>query len=148
MPNQAKQNEYARAVSLFLAESLRTHRTSLARAAEIAQKVLQNINLIDTEAQFLDFVKVLSSDFEELHHLGEVFHMHMKVSERQYLEQKVRLFVIQVISSNMSLAASVLDEAIKDDVSLDALTAKFPDFKEFMVGHASNNAGSFHHSPE
>jgi len=144
MPNQVKQNEYAKAVSLFLAELLRTHKTSLTRAAEIAEKVLQNINLIDTEQQFLEFVKILSSDFEELHHLGEVFHMHVKITERRYLEEKVRMFVIQTISSNTQLAADVLQDAVKDEVSMEGLSGKFPDFKQYISGHPSNNAGSFH----
>jgi len=144
MPDLKKQNEYAKAVSLFLAECLRTHRTSLTRAAEIADKVLQNINLIDTEQRFLEFVKILSADFEELHHLGEVFHMHVKIKERQYLEQKVRMFVIQAMSSNMQLASDVLQEAIRESVSIEDLSGKFPEFKQFMIAHPINNAGSFH----
>ncbi len=50
MSDSAKQKEeYAQAVCYFLAELLRNHRVSLPRAAEISEKVVGNINLIDTE---------------------------------------------------------------------------------------------------
>jgi hypothetical protein len=143
-----KRNEYAKAVSLFLAELLRTRKTSLARASEIAQKVLENINLIDTEQQFLEFVKVLTSDFEELHHLGEIFYMHVKISERQDLEQKVRVFVIHIMSQDLDLAAEVLKQAINENLSLNDLCARFPAFKDFIQHFPKNNAGTIHDQSE
>ena len=78
MDSQNAKEEYAKQVCLFLAELLRTHKIALPRAAEIAEKVTQNINLIDSEAQFLTLIKQLAQDFQELIHLGELVHMPVK----------------------------------------------------------------------
>src|SRR6185436_7071636 len=110
-----QKNEYAKAISLFLAELLRTRKITLHRAADIAQKVVENINLIDTEEHFLKLVKELSSDFDELQHLVERYHMHLKVTDRKDLEHKARMFAIQIMSSDMNLALQVLQEATKEN---------------------------------
>jgi len=123
--------EFARIISLFLAEQLRTRNVTLSRAAEIAQKVLQNINLIDTEERFLRFVKELSGDFEELYTLGERIDMHVAISKRKKFEEKVREFVVNVLSSNMQLASLVLQDALAEDCTIDKLGKKYSQFKEF-----------------
>jgi hypothetical protein len=132
MPDTAKKEEYAKAVSLFLAELLRTRKISLERAAEIAQKVLHNINLIDSEAQFLKFIKELTSDFQELFQLHERVFLHIKFDERKHMEQKVREFVVRAVVTDLKLASMVLQEAIQEDPSLDKICLKFPEFKAFI----------------
>lgn len=124
--------EYAKAVCYFLAELLRTHRVSLARASEITQKVLANINLIDTEAQFLKLVKELSQDFQELLSLGRRVDMHLKVGEREQFEIHVREFVILSLNSDPPSAMAVLKEAVTEGVAVEAICAKYPTFKQFM----------------
>jgi len=127
-----QKNEYAKAISLFLAELLRTRKITLHRAADIAQKVVENINLIDTEEHFLKLVKELSSDFDELQHLVERYHMHLKVTDRKDLEHKARMFAIQIMSSDMNLALQVLQEATKENAQLEDLYIKIPQLKHFV----------------
>ncbi len=124
-------NDYAKSVSLFLAELLRTRKINLKRAADIAQKVVQNINLIDTERHFLQFVKELASDFEELFPFEELVHLHIHSTDRRDLEHKVRLFVAHIMSSDQPQALNLLQESLRNDVTSAELYAKFPQFRQF-----------------
>jgi hypothetical protein len=124
--------EYAKAVCYFLAELLRTHRVSLNRASEIAQKVLANINLIDTEEHFLKLVKELSADFQELIHLGERVNMHIQVTEREQFESHVREFVIIHLPTDPPTAMMVLREAVTEGIKPDVLKDKYPAFRQFI----------------
>lgn len=135
MENIQNKNEYAKVVSLFLAELIRSRKVMLRGAADIAEKVVMNINLIDTEQQFLNLIKELSVDFEELHPLSERMHVHIKTIERKDMEQQVKSFVSNIMPTNMDLALDVLKEAAKDQVKLSELCQKFPEFKQFIETH-------------
>jgi hypothetical protein len=126
---------YAQAVCYFLAELLRNHKVALARAAEISQKVLDNINLIDSEAQFLKFIKELSLDFEELIEFTYRIDMHLKAGERALLENRVREFVISVLPTDLKQAAEILQDAVKESCEIAVLYQKFPQFKQFIETH-------------
>ncbi len=132
MASLTQKEIYAKAVSLFLAELLRTRKMTLNRAAEIAQKVVENINLIDSEEQFLKFVKILTSDFEELFLLHQKISFEESANKRRELEENVRQFVIKNISIDPALASSILQVAVSPESRLEDITAKFPQFKEFM----------------
>jgi len=124
--------EYARSVCYFLAELLRNHQVSLPRAAEISEKVVSNINLLDNERQFLEFIQDLSRDFEELVQFTKRIDMHMQVSEREKLEIQVREFVISSLGTDLQTAFGVLSEAIKAGTRQENLCQKFPQFKQFI----------------
>src|SRR3989338_4150956 len=94
---------YAKSVCYFLAEQLRTRRISLTRAAEIAQKMVANIRLIDREEDFLTLIKSLSGDFEELVQLEDRVSMSMHVGKRKELEIKVLEFVVRILPHNSGL---------------------------------------------
>ncbi len=132
MQNQNSKEEYAKQVCLFLAELLRTRRITLMRAAEIAEQVTQNITLIDSEAQFLALIKDLTSQFQELLHLGERVHLHMDMTKRLLMESQVREFVITFLTRDTGLALNVLQEAVKDSIQTNDLCVKFPQFQQFI----------------
>jgi hypothetical protein len=133
MTDVSKQkNEYARMISLFLAELLRTRKTSLNRAADISQKVVENINLIDTEVDFLRFVQMLTSEFDEMVPMKEVVQLHIRKNHRVDLEQKVKSFVIHIMQEDPNHALEVLQEASKDDAKLPDLCLKYPKLKQFI----------------
>ena len=127
-----RKEEYAKQICLFLAELLRTHRITLERAAEIAERVTQNINLIDSEEQFLGLVKTMTADFQELFNLGQRVDMHIGVNKRMAMENNVREFVITFLAKDATLALNVLQEAIKEHVGVNDLCARFPEFKQFI----------------
>ncbi len=129
-PLVQKEN-YAKSISLFLAELLRTRKVQLSRAAEIAQQVLANINLIETEEQFLKFIKLLSSEFEELTRFQDKISFDIQQHSREYLEDSVRQFVILYLSQDVRLACSVLEEAVQPGCTVEQLCGRYPQFKEF-----------------
>lgn len=125
-------NEYAKMVSLFLAEMLRTRNVTLHRAADIAEKVVANVNLIDSDKHFLTLVHELSREFHELNPLEERFFMHVKISARKDLETKVRSFAVHTMVIDLTLASEILKEATKPELSIDDLCQRFPTFKQFI----------------
>lgn len=127
-----QKNEYAKSVCYFLAEELRTKQISLPRAAEIAQKVVENINLIDTEQDFLLLIKDMTRDFEELFRLEERIQMHVHISARKDLEAKVLEFVENILPQDTNIALQILQEAIKVEINIDDLRKKFPQFSQFL----------------
>ncbi len=131
-PATFKKEEYAKAVCFFLAEMLRSHRITLQRSSEIAQKVVENISLIDTEEEFLKFIKELTADFEDLYKLEQRVILDIQIGKREEMEAQVREFVIVAISENPTLALSILTEAIKENSKTDSLADKFPQFKQFV----------------
>ena len=132
MANQDQKNEYAKSVALFLAELLRTRKISISRASEIAGRVVNNINLIDTEEDFLKLIKELMSDFDELDHLHKLVTEKIQISKRVNLENRVREFASQTIITDLTLAANILSDAVSYNCTLEALCAKYPSFKQFM----------------
>ena len=128
-----KKDLYAKSVCFFLAEQLRTKNISLSRAAEIAQHVLDNIKLVDTEQDFLQLVKSLSADFEELCELTQRIQFDIKISQRRDLETQVRQFAATCLPQDPHLALCVLQEAVKEEVDFNYLCGKFPEFKQFVT---------------
>ncbi|MGE5392841.1 MAG: hypothetical protein ACM3NH_03810 [Candidatus Saccharibacteria bacterium] len=127
-----KKQEYARAVCVFLADGLRSKRIPLQHAAEIAEKVVENINLIDSEEDFLKFIKNLSKDFEEMVRLEDRVYLNMKIDKRKTLEAKVRGFVVMLLQSDLRQSVEILDEAVKGEADIDALGTKFPKFRQYL----------------
>jgi hypothetical protein len=132
---QVSKEEYARQVCLFLAEMIRCRRIKLSRAAEIAQKVVENINLIDSEEQFLKFINELSKDFQEMIYLGARVTFEFQAANRVQSEQYVREFVVLMLGHDLNMALAILQESIKTESReklLENLSIKFPQFKEFL----------------
>lgn len=120
-------------VCLFLAEQLRVRKISLPRAAEIAQKVVSNINLLDSEQDFLRLVKELAKDFEELVRLEERVFFWVDINHRKVMEENVRGCVVEMIGQDPVFALELLNMAIKDGATVEDLKIKFPQFAAFLT---------------
>lgn len=139
MPNtHNSKDDFAKTVSLFLAELLRTRQINLRRAAEIAEKVSQNINLLDTEKHFLDLIVELHKDFDELSALEGRMHLQLKKSERELLEHMVHQYAVHAMGQDVHTAHEILQDAIKDEHNFETLSAKYPKFKEFIQTNDRN----------
>jgi hypothetical protein len=125
--------DFARATCLFLAEELRYHKVCLRRAAEIAEKMLDNMNLMDKEEDFLRLVKELSKDFEELEGLEKQVYRHMQDVDRSRMEFCVQQFVIHNVSRDPKLSLNILQDATAEDANFELLTLKYPEFKKFVL---------------
>jgi signal transduction histidine kinase len=128
----APKEQYAQMVCLFLAEALRTRRISLQRAAEIAEKFLQNLSLLDTENDFLSLIKELAKDFDELDVLESRVAKSKETTEKRRLESLVKEFVIGILATDVKMAMSILQDASTDNAKLSDLGAKYPAFKNYL----------------
>ncbi|MBX4187527.1 MAG: hypothetical protein KW793_00105 [Candidatus Doudnabacteria bacterium] len=131
MTQSSQKEQYARMVCLFLAEGLRTRKISLKKAADIADKVLVHLNLLDSEMIFLKFVKELAHDFEELNILEKQIVYDQARSNRKKFEQEVKEFAIEKLNTDPSLAMAILADASQDGASAESITAKYPEFKSY-----------------
>ncbi len=134
-----KKEEFAKVVCLFLAEQLRIRDITLSRAAEISKKVLQHINLLDQESDFLKLIQELAKDFEELHKLEKRVFFYMEEDQRKTMESHVKDFVIHILTQDMQLALQIMERTIKEGSDLSSLTNQFPKFKEFMEESKEEN---------
>lgn len=132
----ATKEEFAKMVCLFLAEELRSKRIGLERAAEISQKVLDNINLVTSEAEFLSLAKELATDFEELVKLEDRMLRGRRIDERRRLEKEVAEFVAKNLGQNPSDSIKLMQTASAEEVTIQDLILKFPEFKKF---HENSN---------
>lgn len=135
MPNVTAtehREEFAKSVCLFLAEQIRIRKITLKRAAEIAQKVVAHMNLLDTEHDFLQLIKELTKDFDELVKLEEHVFLHAKMSERNDMEHHVKDFVVSILSRDSKLALQILTDATADGADYQKLLEKFPEFNDYM----------------
>lgn len=127
-----RKEEYAKCVCLFLAEGLRNHKISLKRAADIGQKVIDHLNLVDSEQDFLRLVKDLESDFEELISLEKIVLLNSQKSDREKMEALVREYVIAEMAADPKLSLSLLTAATNDQATLTDLKNKFPQFAGYL----------------
>ncbi|MBI4050036.1 MAG: hypothetical protein HY398_01145 [Candidatus Doudnabacteria bacterium] len=127
------QEEMAKAVCLFLAEMLRTRRATLKRCAEIAASVVDKLDMIRTEVEFLSAVRQMESDFQELTHLESDLTFRYQVAERQKMEELVREFAIANLPGDPERAVVIMEESLKAGSTLEGLQKKFPDFNEFVA---------------
>lgn len=126
------QEELAKAVCLFLAEMLRTRNTSLERSAEIAAAVVEKLPTIESEAEFLEIVRTMEADFQELKVLEEDLAFHHQADARQKMEQLVREFAIGSLPGDPERAVVIMEESLKPGSTLASLREKFADFNEFV----------------
>ncbi len=125
-------NDYARVVCAFLAEGLRTRQVSLERSVEIADKVVQNINLLDTEQDFLGLIKELSKDFEELLKLEDRIERFIKTDERKKMEKLVQDYALQSMRQDLKEASQVMEAALQESATLESLSQQFPKFSKYL----------------
>lgn len=125
------QEQLARSVCDFLSEMLRTKQVSLERGAEIASAVTHRLQTIRSESDFLDAVRELEFDFQELHALHSELQMHSRLSDRQSMEHLVRLYAADILVRDPKGAVTIMEEALRPDVTLDWLLRKYPAFNQF-----------------
>src|SRR5438105_4090415 len=77
-------------VALFLSEEIRSHRTSLSRAAEISERVIPKLKSINSESQALSILKDIEKDFEEVSVLKQALHFGTKASDIKVYEAEIK----------------------------------------------------------
>jgi hypothetical protein len=136
MPNiiaEEKRELFARQVCLFAAEHLRDSRLTLKQVREIISSVADNINLVDTEEDALKLIQELSKDYHSLIKLERMVSINLQSSSHEKMKILVLEFVGKVLVKDPKIAAEITEEAVKDNIDIDGLANKFPEFKNYLL---------------
>jgi len=120
-------------IALFLAEVIRTRRTSLRRAAEISHLVVSRLPQINSEDQMLLMLTDIEKEFEEVSALKQVLHFgygpsDIKVYEREIKEYASKIFIKDIHTSN-----TFLQDAAQPGMNIQQLCLKYPDFCQYLL---------------
>jgi len=134
-----KTNEYQlnQLIALFLAEIIRSRRTSLRRAAEISRFVVQRIHSIHSEPEALNMLTSIEKDFEEVVTLKQVLHFGYKKSNIKIYEQEIKEYAAEILVKNMVESSAFLQDASRKDITIQELCLKHPEFCEFFYRHSN-----------
>lgn len=122
----------SRCVCLFLAEMLRTRKVSLSRAADIAAVTLMEFDKIFSEAEFLEAIRRLEFEFQEIKYLEQDVLLFSQISERERMEHLVKEFVIKKLPTDPKLPLDIMQQALVSGSTLESLSRRFSDFALFV----------------
>lgn len=125
---------------MFLAEVIRSRRTSLSRAAEISDRVIQLLPQMKTESQALSLLTDVEKDFEEMVVLKQALHFGYRDTDIHVYEQDIKEYAARIFTQDMALSVAFLQDASKPDMDIQKLCFKYPDFCQYLVNDP-NNAG-------
>ncbi len=120
-------------VGLFLAEIIRSRRTSIRRAAEISRQVLRAVSGIHSEEQVLSMLSNTERDFEEILILKQALHFGNRVSSVDYYETEIKQYAAALFEQDMTESAAFLQDAAQDTASVQELCIKYPGFCQFLL---------------
>jgi hypothetical protein len=123
-------------VALFLAEAIRSHRTSLSRAAEISGRVISKLQSITSESQALSVLKDVEQDFEEVSVLKQALHFGTKATDIKVYEPEIKDYASRNFSKDLHGCNAFLQDAAKQGTSIQELCLKYPDFCQFLIEHS------------
>jgi hypothetical protein len=119
-------------IALFLAEAIRSRRTSLARAAEISGRVIANLPLIKSESQALNMVTEIEKDFQEVSALKHALHFGYKPTDVKVYEEEIKAYASKILVQDMNVSNNFLQDAAQTDMTIQKLCLKHPDFCEYL----------------
>jgi len=132
MKHSEDKQQYALKVCRFLSDSLHHGTITVARAGEVAEKIVHNISLVNHEYDFLNLLKELAKDFQELTALTEEVTINIKKLERQKLELMVKNFVVQHLHHDLEEAREIMEAVMDETVKLPELKKKFQSFRDYV----------------
>jgi hypothetical protein len=133
MSQTAELINFKELVALFLAEIIRTRRTSLGRAAEIANRVVRNLPQIRNEEDALAMLTDIEQDFGEVENLKQALHFGYKDSDIKVYEKEIKDYASEVLKDSMENSTGFLQEASMPGTTIQQLCLKYPDFCEFLL---------------
>jgi len=140
MTSETNQFSFNQLIALFLAEQLRSRKTSLRRAAEIAQLVVRKLPPAQDEKEALSIISDIEKDFSEIVVLKQALHFGYMRSDVKTYEQEIKEFASQIFVRNMVHSATFLQDAARPDMSIQELCLRYPEFCNFLFSH-SEKAG-------
>lgn len=129
------QNNYVKLIAFFLSEIVRSRRTSIRRAAEISQSVINNMDVFTSEELVLTWVTRLEKDFEEIGDYKKALHFNFDSSSISVYEDEVKQFAAWLFENDMARSAQFLKDASDRQVNIQQLCIKHPDFCDYLLQH-------------
>ena len=120
-------------ISLFLAETLRSRRISLTRAAEISSRVAEDLPKISSEDQALAMLTEIEKDFQEIDTLKKALHFGYKQSDAKAYEEEIKAYAAKAFEKDIALSNAFLQDANQPHMSISQLCIKYPDFCSFLI---------------
>lgn len=133
MPASSPSQTLNNLVALFLAEAIRSRRTSLSRAAEISHRVVSNINQLTSEGQALSLLTEIEKDFREVSSLKQALHFGYKLSDVKIYEAEIKDYVAKTFTRDIAASNSFLQDAASQGMTISALCLKYPDFCQYLL---------------
>lgn len=125
-------------VALFLAEALRSRRTSLARAAEICSRVVAALPKATSESETLKMLTDIEKDFEEITVLKQTLHFGYNPSDAKVFEHEIKDYVAKTFAKDLENSNRFLSEASQAGMTIQQLCLKYPDFCNYLLSHTDN----------
>lgn len=120
-------------IALFLAEAIRSRRTSLARAAEISHRVISKLNFLKSESQALFLLTEIEKDFQEVSALKQALHFGYHPSDVKVYEAEIRDFASKLLLKDINLSNAFLQEAARPGTTIQEVCLKYPDFCHYLL---------------
>lgn len=120
-------------VVLFLAEAIRSRRTSLPRAAEISQRVVLDLPHMNSEGEALAMLTDIEKDFQEVSALKEALHFGYHHSDVKVYEPEIKEFASRLLTQDMSLSTIFLQDAATPAMTIQELCIKYPNFCKYLL---------------
>ena len=127
-----QQQQLNNLVALFLAEAIRTRRTSLSRAAEILHRVTAGLKNWNSEEQVLAVLTNLEKDFEEVSILKQALHFGYHPSDVKVYEAEIKDYASKILSKDIGLSTRFLNEAAQSGATIQELCIKYPEFCDYL----------------
>jgi hypothetical protein len=132
MQAQATTQNFTNLVALFLAEAVRSRRTSLPRAAEISHRVVSSMGKLNSEGQALELLTDIEKDFEEVASLKQALHFGYHSSDVKVYETEIRDYASKIFSRDINLSNAFLQDAASPGATIQQLCLKYPNFCEYL----------------
>ncbi len=130
---QTKPNYFVQLVAFFLAEIIRSRRTSIRRAAEISELMVRNLPSLTSEAAALGWIEKLERDFEELTDLRQALSFKYDTSNIKVYDGEIRQYASILFERDMAQSAAFLKDAAQPGMVIQELCIKYPDFCDYLI---------------
>lgn len=140
MQAQAQALNLNELVALFLAETIRSRRTSLGRAAEISQQVIDHLPSLKSENETLAVLTEIEKDFQEVSALKQALHFGYQTSDIKVYEPEIRDYASNVFTSDMQKSAAFLTDAAKPGMTIQQLCLQYPDFCQHLAKSSNKSS--------
>lgn len=127
---------FSELAALFLAEIIRSRKTSLGRAAEISRQVLRMLPQMNSEGETLSALTEIEKEFDEVRSLKQALNFGYKASDIKVYEKEIKEFASRVLTYDINLSSVFLQDAARRDTTIQELCVKYPEFCNYLFANS------------